>query len=319
VAHLQTEQQTAQAAENNAIEAYQCEADGSGPSCAGASDKFGKGPIYQAKLRTYQQDLAKLNEITSELNTATAQEQSAQKAVSTAQASTLAQEQASAQTLLPKLKKEYAAVNATLQSQANYSTKVNDGDNGLLAQIRALFAASSTDPALALVHLAVFLLFFMIEVLPVTVKLLLSMDKNSAYESVARKNENKVIDAAKIERAELRQIAEQKSQTRLAVEADMRKREINLGQHANGYVETAMTKILDAALQHWGNQVAAQLAATGQLPGGQPPVNGSPLNGSPPSSGSPPSGSAHNGNPVPVQVQSSTFFNLPSSGNLGSP
>lgn len=303
VAHLQHEQQVAQSTLNKAIEAYQCEADGSGPGCAGASNKYGKGPIYQAKLRVYKQDQAKLDQITSELNTATAQERAAEKNVATAQASTLAQDQVSANILLPKLKKEYAAINATLQSQANYGTKVNHGDNGLLAQIRALFAASSTDPALALVHLAVFLLFFMIEILPVTVKLLLSMDRNSAYESVARKNENKVIDAAKIERAELRQIAEQKSQARLEIEADMRQKEIDLGKHANQYVETAMIKILDAALQHWGSQVTAQLAATGQIPASQPPAPGSPANGS----------------PVPGAVQASTFFNLPSSGNLGSP
>jgi hypothetical protein len=73
-------------------------------------------------------------------------------------------------------------------------------------------------------------------------------------------------------------------------------------------VEKAMMKILDAALQHWGNQVANQLAATGQLPPGGPPVNGSPANGSP-----------TNGSPVPGAVQSSSFFNLPNSGNLGTP
>jgi hypothetical protein len=299
VASLQAEQQTAQNTVDHAIEAYQCEADGSGPSCAGASDKFGEGPIYQAKLRVYQQDQAKLNQITSELNAATAQEQAAERSVATNQASTLAQDQTSAKAALPKLKAEYAAVNATLQAQANYGTKVNDGDNGLLAQIHALFAASSTDPALALVHLAVFFLFFMIEILPVTVKLLLSMDRNSAYESVARKNENKVIDAAKIQRAELRLIEEQKSQARLEVEADMRKREIDLGKHANRYVEKAMMNILDAALQHWGNQVTNRLATTGQLP-----PNGSPPNGSPPN------GSV---------VQASPFFNLPPSGTLGTP
>jgi hypothetical protein len=308
VTKLQAEQQADQNTVNHAIEAYQCEADGSGPGCAGASDKFGQGPIYRAKLRVYQQDQAKLDQVTSQLNAATAQEQAAAKNVATNQASILAQDQKSAKVLLPKLKTEYAAVNATLRTQANYGTKVNDGDNGLLAQIRALFAASSSDPALALVHLAVFFLFFMIEILPVTVKLLLSMDRNSAYESVARKNENKVIDAAKIQRAELRQIEEQKSQARLEVEADMRQREIALGKHANGYVETAMMNILDAALQHWGNQVTNRLAATGHLP-----PNGSQANGSPPQ------GSPANGSAVPGAVQTSSFFNLPPSGTLGTP
>ena len=341
VAGLQAQQQAAQAAVNKAIEAYQCEADGSGKGCAGASDKFGQGPIYNAKHRVYQQDRAKLERITSELNTATTQERAAEKKVASAQASTLRRDKKSARALLPKLKKEYAAITATLQGRAKYGTKVNNGDNGLLAQMRALFAASSNDPALGLVHLTVFLLFFMIEILPVTVKLLLSLDKNSAYDSVARKNENMIVDAAKIERAELRQIREQKSQTRIVVEADMRQKEIDLGKHANQYVETAMMKILDAALQHWGNQVTTQLAATGQFPVGQPPgngvgpapgspgtaapaggtsVNGGPANGFPASGGvvnsAAASGAPANGTPPLGTIQGNTFFNLPDEDNL---
>ena len=322
-------------------EAGTVQADGSGPGCAGASDKFGRGPIYQAKHRVYRQDKAKLDRITSELNIATTQEQAAGKKVASAQASTLREDQTSAAALLPKLRKQYAGITATLQSQANYGTKVNNGDNGLLAQIRALFAASSNDPALGLVHLAVFLLFFMIEILPVTVKLLLSLDKNSAYDTVARLSESKITDAAKIERAESRQIGEQKSQTRIEVEADMRQKEINLGKRANQYVETAMMKILDAALQHWGNQMTAQLAATGQFPAGQPPANGAgPVAGAPaaaaPTGGalvngglaggisangsagnsSPASGAPGNGIPPPGTIQSSPFFHLPGDENL---
>jgi Domain of unknown function (DUF4407) len=311
VASLQTQQAAAQAAENKAIEAYQCEADGSGPGCAGASNKLGEGPIYQAKLRVYQQDKARLDQLTAELNAATAQEQAAARNVGAAQQNTLSQDQAQAGALLPKLKKQYAGVTATLAAQANYGSKVNNDDNGLLAQIRALFAASATDPALGLVHLAVFLLFFMIEILPVTVKLLLAMNKESAYDSVARRNENSVIDAADVKRAELRMIAEQKSKARIEVEADMRQKEIDLGKHANQYVETAMMKILDAALQNWGSQVTARLAATGQFPASQ--VLG---NGAGAANGGLVSGGPASGGSVSGVVQASTFFNLPGDENL---
>ena len=274
VAALQQQESTQQTAVDNDIQAYQCELYGSGSNCSAASNRQGKGPIYEAKYLRYQQDLASLNLTKSQLQAATAQEHSAEKLLASSQASILKQDQAAAQAALPGLENQLAKINSFLQQQNAYGTAVNNGDNGLLAQIRALFAASGNNPALALTHLAVFLLFFLIEVLPVTVKLLLSLEKDSPYESVVKKNDNKIIDAMKIKRAEARQISEQKSQARIAIESDMRKREVYLGTRANEHVEAEMIKILDVALQQWSVRVSSQLQGghTQAVPG-PPPLN----------------------------------------------
>src|ERR1700761_528935 len=264
VTTLQQQVNTGQQKANQAYEAYQCELNGAGSGCAGASSKAGRGPRYETDLREYQQDEADLQSAQSQLQTANSQLKTAQGQVSQSQKSTLQTDQAQARAALPGLRRQLSQLNAYLRSDAARGTRANDADTGLLAQIQALFAASGRNAALALTHLFVFLLFFLIEVLPVTVKLLLSLDKDSAYDVVARKKENGIIDREKIEQAQARQILEQKSQARLQIERDMRDREIDLGRRANQYVADQMTRILDVALQQWGTQVTAQLQGTGQ-------------------------------------------------------
>lgn len=325
VATLQSQESSEQKTVDNDIEAYECEADGSGPHCAGATSKVGKGPIYKAKYLRYKQDLATLNSTKAQLRMATAQEQADEKQIASSQASILKHDQAVAKATLPGLQRQLKQVNAELQQQDAEGTAVNNSNTGLLAQIRALFAASGNNPALALAHLCVFLLFFMIEILPVTVKLLLSLDKTSPYDSVAKKRDDKIIDAMKIKRAEARQISEQKSQTRIAIESDMRKREVYLGVRANQYVEDELIKILDAALQRWGTQVTAQLSA-GQptAVGAAPPIVGAfpppnTVGGTPPgTAGGTPPGAG--GGPVPAgSGQAPAGNGSPPPGHAGPP
>jgi hypothetical protein len=274
VAALQSQESNQQNTVDNDIQAYECEVDGSGPKCSGATDKQGKGPVYEAKYLRYQQDLAALNATKRQLQTAQSQEQAAEKQLSASQASILKQDQATARAALPGLENQLKQINAYLQQENAKGTAVNNANTGMLAQISALFKASGDNLALALAHLSVFLLFFMIEILPVTVKLVLNLEKDNPYDSVVKKRDNKIIDRMKIKRAEDRQISEEKSQVRIAIESDMRKREVYLGTRANQHVEAEMIKILDAALQQWSTQVTTQLS-TGQpsaVPG-PPPLN----------------------------------------------
>jgi hypothetical protein len=300
VTTLRQQENTQQKQANQAFEAYQCEENGAGSGCAGASSRAGRGPRYETDLREYQQDEQALQQTQSQLQSAKAALKTDQSQLSTSQKSTLQTDQAKARAELPGLQKQLNQLNAYLNSDAAKGTKANDADTGLLAQIQALFAASGKNAALALTHLFVFLLFFLIEILPVTVKLLMSMNKDTAYDIVARKSESRIIDAEKIDQAEARQIHEQKSQVRLQVEADMRRREIDLGKQANQYVATEMKKILDVALQQWGAQVTSQLQGAGQpqtappgpmAPGGPvvpgPRGMGNPLSLAPPAGGPP--------------------------------
>ena len=96
-------------------------------------------------------------------------------------------------------------------------------------------------------------LFLVIELLPITVKFLLNLGPMSSYELVARAQE---IESQKIE--------EEKSRVRIAIEFDKQAREEQLGKRANEYVAAEMAKVLDLALQEWGDEAYAKLFPDGE-------------------------------------------------------
>jgi len=137
-------------------------------------------------------------------------------------------------------------------------------------------------------------LFFIIEVLPVSVKFLLNLGEEAAYEVAARLKNDASNDKQQIKRAESRTLEEHASQDRIAaadaqriVNADMRGREVELGKRANEYVADHMQDILDAALLEWSNQVKSTLngaGGNGSGPASPPPppqVNVKPGHGLP--------------------------------------
>jgi pyruvate/2-oxoglutarate/acetoin dehydrogenase E1 component len=97
-------------------------------------------------------------------------------------------------------------------------------------------------------------LFFLIEILPVTVKFLLNIGPPSAYEVVAKLREDELIDAATMRRIETRRIAETESRTRIGVQADRQQKEEDLGKHANTRIASEMTKVLDTTVHEWSRQ-----------------------------------------------------------------
>ena len=104
---------------------------------------------------------------------------------------------------------------------------------------RGLSEASGQSSSLQAARLAVLALFFLIEILPVTVKFLLNMGPLSAYEVVARLADDERIEAATTRRIEARRLEEAGSQARVSVQADMRWREEDLGRHVNRQVAAA--------------------------------------------------------------------------------
>ena len=126
------------------------------------------------------------------------------------------------------------------------------------------------------------LLFFLIEVLPVTVKLLLSLAPPTAYDKVAESQAKIITDQADLKRIAARRDAERESdeqrkrqdgesRVRVNVADDMRRREEELGVRANEHVAREMETILDAQLDAWARQVQAQL---GLPPQGNASPNG---------------------------------------------
>lgn len=321
VAQLQPEVTSAKQAEINAYATWQCELYGNGASCNGGSGRPGPGPIAQAKEAVYQQDVDTYNSLARQLKAAQTTLNTAEQALGQSQKSALARYQQQAGKALPGLKTQLATAQGQLAAQ-NSNDQYNTANNtGLLRQLQALFQASSGNPALLLAHLTVAALFFLIELLPVTVKLLLNLGQPTTYEQILKAEDDKLLDAMKADRRaerrrkeresdEEQQIADAASGARIAQALDMTKRQQNLGITANETVEAKMQEILEAALAQWSVQVQTML--NGQPAPGQPPAPGTPppaqptVNGWQPVNGQQhvngyqsPNGQSANGNPVP--------------------
>ncbi|MBJ7330462.1 MAG: DUF4407 domain-containing protein [Solirubrobacteraceae bacterium] len=240
---------------------WQCELYGEGPRCHDASKRKGAGPLAAAKHREYQAAEARLKNAETAVATAEQRVARAKHAVERRQKTKLDEAQKDARTRLGPLKKDLAALKTRIAATANDATETNARDDGLLAQLRALSRAGDEDAMLRWAHFFVFALFFLIEILPVAVKILLSITPPSAYEITAQLHDDELKDQAKIRRVEVRQIAEDKSQARIDIEHDMRDRERTVGRDANAKVASRMSLIVEAALEDWSEDVESQLAA----------------------------------------------------------
>jgi len=270
VSQLQPKVQNAQQADSRARMAWQCELYGRGGGCAGASSLAGNGPLAQAKYAEYVQAHDTYHALASQLTAAQNAVSAAGNAISQRQGTALARYQAQARKNLPGLQKQHAAVEARIAGIKNSDQAATSNNTGLLARLSALSAASSQDFALQVARLTVLALFFIIEILPVSVKFLLNMGEPTAYEIAAQLKEEQAADSARIKRAENRQLEKRQSQarinaaeTRISIETDMRKRQEELGKRANAHVASHMQEILDAALLEWSDQVRSRLPGAG--------------------------------------------------------
>jgi hypothetical protein len=280
---LQPQVQRAKQDEIGAYEAWQCELYGDGTGCAGASRLAGNGPIAQAKQQTYEQDVSTFNSLNGQLQAALKDENQANASLKQAQAAALDRYQAQARAVLPGLQRQYEQdENEIAQTQASDQAVINQ-NSGTLAQLSALWSAGAGSLILTLAHLTVMALFFLIELLPVLVKVLLNMGALDAYEKVLKADEDKIADRVRLERLTERRDAERKSdeeqrtkdaaaKARIKVAEDKSEREQQLGIRANEYIAEKMEPILDAALQQWSAQVTARLD---NAPGGSGTPHGS--------------------------------------------
>jgi hypothetical protein len=297
VTALTPQVEQAQTAMDRAQAAYQCELDGSGPGCEGASDLSGNGTIAKLKKAEYDQAQQRYQSLNSRLHSAQQQLATAEKAAEKASGQTLLQQQAEAKAELPGLQKQYNQLEAQLKKNETQAQGAVEGNTGILAQLQDLSAAGAKNPMLSVAQWVVTLLFFCIEILPVMVKFLLNLGPMSIYETMLKNEEDIVADRAKLTRVTKRRDAEREADKQIAIDEHMRKLEEKLGKKANDHVAQHMEAILDVALAKWSSQVQAKLGI--QLsPGTQP---GSPTGYSPPhSSGRHSSTSAPGGMPVHV-------------------
>lgn len=177
---------------NQAYLKWQCELGGlKGAQCpSDTSGLVGNGPLAQSDQEALENDQQKLDSLNSQLTTAestlSSDEKSAEQNVN------------NAETALAKLKVQQAGLQNTINNLIAADDAANKGDTGLLEQIHALNAASARNTGLAVAHWTVTALFFVIEILPVTVKCLLLLGPESAYEEIAGKKARAAVDQAEL-------------------------------------------------------------------------------------------------------------------------
>ena len=249
----------AQTAMDNAQAAYQCEVDGSGPRCEGASDRQGSGPLAKLKETEFEQDQQNYQSLNSKLQSDQQQLASAQSAAEQASGQTLQQQQTQAKAELPGLQTQYNKLEAQLTKNETQAQSAVEGNTGILAQLQDLSTAGAKDPILGVAQWVVTLLFFCIEILPVMVKVLTNIGPLSTYETLLKNEEDIITDRAKLTRVTRRRDAEREADKQIAIDEDMRRLEEGLGKKANQHVAQHMEAILDVALAEWSRQVQAHL------------------------------------------------------------
>ena len=257
--------QAAQSAMDKAQAAYQCEIDGSGPGCEGASKLQGAGPMAQLKQTELQQAQQKYQTLNTELQTAQAALTAAQAAAQKGAGQTLQQQQSAARAELPGLEKQHNALEAQLQENEAKAQNAVENNDGILAQLQDLSSAGAKNPMLGVAQWVVTLLFFCIEILPVMVKVLLNLGPLSPYEVVLKNEEDIATDRVKLTRVTKRRDAERQAEKQQAINDHMRQLEEDLGKKANEHVARHMEAILDVALGEWSRKVQAKLGV--QVPG----------------------------------------------------
>ena len=108
-------------------------------------------------------------------------------------------------------------------------------------------------------HLVVMALFFLIEILPVTVKVLLNLQPPTAYEVVAQARDDDLIEAVRAGQTEARRIEEGRPGPAWPSRTTCGSSEVAAGKRGNQHVEAELTRILDLLLQEWKDQLRTQV------------------------------------------------------------
>lgn len=179
---LTTQLNSARAAENTDYQAWQCQLYG-GSSCHAPK---GNGVLAQASHQRYLDDVTQASSVTSQIH---AREQALQASDVNSQASRLQQ----AQQALPNAQAQLTAAQNEENVLLGGFQTTNNAVNGILIRLQALDKLSAGDSTVQMAQFLLFLLFLVIEILPVTVKLL---QQPGNYETILKKATRKELSQA---------------------------------------------------------------------------------------------------------------------------
>lgn len=162
---------------------YQCEINGQGAGevegCSGVAGEGASSEAAEAQLAAAQ---ASYDDLAAKLRSAQADLADAQASGTAAASASEEQNKQQARDELPAAREQYQAALAAYDARAAEIASGNAGAVGLLSQIGALERLGEREPTLKWAHLLIAVLFFMIELLPVIVKVLTSYGDPSLYE-----------------------------------------------------------------------------------------------------------------------------------------
>jgi hypothetical protein len=162
---------------------YQCELTGEGagtvPGCTGVQGEGASSDAAEAQLAQAQ---AAYDDLATQLQQANADLTAANAAGTDAAAGAAEQNKQQARDELPAARDQYDAALAAYNERAAAVAGTNAEALGILSQITALDRLSQREPVLLWAHWLIAALFFMIELLPVLVKVLTSYGEPSLYE-----------------------------------------------------------------------------------------------------------------------------------------
>lgn len=260
----------------------ECEQGGlKGVECPpGTSGNFGFGPLAQADQTAYDNDVSNYNTLNGQLTTAGNNLAAAQRIAT--------DDRSNARKQLAKLVGQQSSLQNEINAAIAADDKQNSQDDGLLEQIHALFAASASDSGLAWAHWIVTAMFFVIEILPVTIKCLLLLGDETPYEQIVAKRAKALVeqedvtlkaekdvkdtraqsmrDLATLEAKASHDIRDAvlksdlaialgKEQARLGVEDDLTRREKGTRMEANKRFSSATRDHILAAIDEWAFQI----------------------------------------------------------------
>ena len=165
---------------------YQCELTGEGagtvPGCTGVNGEGASSDAAEAQLAEAQQTY---DALAAQLRTANEELAAAGTAAKENTSTSETQNREEAQSQLPAARDTYDAALDAYNARAESVASGNAGAIGLLSQISGLNRLSEKEPTILWAHILIAALFFMIELLPVLVKVLTSYGDPSLYEKAA--------------------------------------------------------------------------------------------------------------------------------------
>ena len=165
---------------------YQCELTGEGagtvPGCTGVNGEGASSDAAKAQLAEAQQTY---DALAAQLRTANEELAAAGTAAKENTSTSEAQNREQAQSQLAGARDTYDQALAAYNARADAVAQGNAGAIGLLSQISGLNRLSEKEPTILWAHILIAALFFMIELLPVLVKVLTSYGEPSLYEKAA--------------------------------------------------------------------------------------------------------------------------------------